>query len=241
MTAPLRLLLLDTETNGLPRNRYAPISLAGNWPAILQLSWAIYELAPDGRSLHAGEKRDIGLALDPSVAWDAGAAAIHGISEAEARRGTAPLRAFTELAGALRRVNVVVAHNLSFDKPVIRAAAWAVGLKDLWPGPAEIQEFCTMEATRGILRIPLPSAPTSGRFKAPRLNELYTWLYGHVYDMSGAVLHTAASDTHCLEQCLKGLLRRGNVRLDAATGRLTTILAATGLSETSPAAAGPTN
>jgi DNA polymerase-3 subunit alpha len=222
MTAPtLRILLLDTETNGLPRNRFAPISLAGNWPAILQLSWGVYELAPDGRTLHTGEKRDIGLALDPAIAWDTGAAAIHGISEMEARRGTSPARAFTEFAEVLRRVDVVIAHNLAFDKPVIRAAAYAVGLKDVWPvaGP---QEFCTMEATRGILRLPMPSAPTGGRFKAPRLNELYTWLYGHVYDMSGAVLHTAASDTHCLEQCLRGLLRRGIVRLEA--GRLVTIL-----------------
>lgn len=214
MTAPLRILLLDTETNGLPRNRYAPISLAGNWPAILQLSWGVYELGPGGRSLVAGEKRDIGLALDPAIPWDTGAAAIHGISEAEARRGTPPLRAFTELAAALRRVNVVIAHNLAFDKPVLRAAAYAAGIRDLWPAAATmpatgIQELCTMEATRGILRLPMPSAPTGPRFKAPRLNELYAWLYGHVYDMSGAVLHTAASDTHCLEQCVKGLLRRG--------------------------------
>jgi DNA polymerase-3 subunit alpha len=257
MTAPLRILLLDTETNGLPRNRYAPISLAGNWPAVLQLSWGIYELGPDGRSLRAGEKRDIGLALAPEIPWDAGAAAVHGISEGEARRGTPPLRAFTELHRVLREVDVVVAHNLAFDKPVLRAAAYAVGLKDLWPAtgtgaaaspatgtgaaasPATgaIQEFCTMEATRGILRLPLPSAPTSGRFKAPRLNELYTWLYGHVYDMSGAVLHTAASDTHCLEQCLKGLLRRGIVRVEGV--RLVTSPASS--SETSPSAAALTS
>jgi DNA polymerase III epsilon subunit-like protein len=233
MTAPLRILLLDTETNGLPHNRYAPIALAGNWPAVLQLSWGVYELTPGGRTLVAGEKRDIGLALDPSVAWDAGAAAIHGISEAEARRGTPAARALTELAGVLRRVDVVIAHNLAFDKPVLRAAAYAVGLRDLWPPAGTIQEFCTMEATRNLLRLPMPSAPSSGtRFKAPRLNELYTWLYGHVYDMSGAVLHTAASDTHCLEQCVKGLLRRGILVTNAgASGIAVSASAATGAVE----------
>ena len=77
-----------------------------------------------------------------------------------------------------------------------------------------------MELTRPLLRIPMPSDPTSGRWKAPRLNELYTWLYGHVYDMSGAVLHTAQSDTHCLERCIAGLLRRGLLRVDLTARRL---------------------
>jgi DNA polymerase-3 subunit alpha len=229
---PLQILLLDTETNGLPRNRFAPYTLSGNWPAILQLSWAIYELRTGGTggagTLVAGEKRDIGVALDRSIPWDTGAAAIHGLSEAEARRGTPAAKALQEFAEALRRVDIVVAHNLAFDKPVIRAAGHAewlraggpLELRDVWSTDKSLREFCTMEATRNLLRIPLPSAPESGRFKAPRLNELYAWLYGHVYDMSGAVLHTAKSDTHCLEQCLKGLLRRGILRVDEA-GRIT--------------------
>ncbi|NDE16808.1 3'-5' exonuclease [bacterium] len=217
-TAPIRLLLLDTETNGLPKNRYAPVTTPGNWPAILQLSWTVAELH-GASELRVVGRRDIGLALDPAIPWDTGAAAIHGLTEAEARRGTAPATAFAELREALQGVQVVVAHNLAFDRPVIRAAAWAAGIKDVWPaGGTGLQELCTMELTRPLLRIPLPSDPTSGRWKAPRLNELYTWLYGHVYDMSGAVLHTAQSDTHCLECCVAGLLRRGLLRCEG--GRL---------------------
>jgi DNA polymerase-3 subunit alpha len=216
MTA-IRLLLLDTETNGLPKNRSAPVTTPGNWPAVLQLSWSVAELQ-GSTGLRVLERRDIGLALDPAIPWDTGAAAIHGLSEAEARRGTAPAVAFRELREALQGVQVVVAHNLAFDRPVIRAAAWAVGIKDIWPatGGTGLQELCTMELTRPLLRIPMPSDPTSGRWKAPRLNELYTWLYGHVYDMSGAVLHTAQSDTHCLERCVAGLLRRRLLCYDAA-------------------------
>jgi len=218
-SGPIRLLLLDTETNGLPKNRYAPPSTPGNWPAILQLSWTIAEVQES--TLRVVTRRDIGLALDPAIPWDTGAAAIHGLSEAEARRGTAPAVAFRELREALTGVDIVVAHNLAFDRPVIRAAAWAVGIKDIWPGGGGgIQELCTMELTRPLLRLPLPSDPTSGRWKAPRLNELYTWLYGHVYDMSGAVLHTAQSDTHCLERCVDGLMSRGLLRLNVATRRL---------------------
>jgi DNA polymerase III epsilon subunit-like protein len=221
MTAatPLRVLLLDTETNGLPKNRYAPASQWDMWPAILQISWAIYRV--EGRTMMPESKRDIGVALHPSIAWDVGAAAIHEISEAEARRGTPAAVALGELAAALRTVDIVVAHNLSFDKPVIRAAAYAEADRDklgvlgyaelraIWP--ASIGEFCTMQSLRDVVRIPSPSPEARNPYKVPRLGELYEWLYGHVYDISGGIMHTARSDTHCLAHCLMMLLRRGLV------------------------------
>ena len=218
MTTPLRILLLDTETNGLPRNKFAPVSTAGAWPAILQLSWITYDVK--GRTMTRIGGQDIGMALDPSIPWDAGAAAIHGISEAEARHGMAPAEALARLRDDMATTDVIVAHNLAFDKPVIRAAAYAAGLKEIWPTGK--QDFCTMVNTRGLVRIPSPShapgMPVEKRathaFKAPRLNELYAWLYGHVYDISGATLHSSKSDTHCLAQCVAGLLRKGHFVID---------------------------
>lgn len=221
MTTPiLRLIILDTETNGLPANKFAAPSVPGAWPAILQLSWKICNVLPDG-SLKVRSDRDIGLALHSSERWNTEAAAVHGISEVEARYGTAPADALRELAAALRSVDLIVAHNLSFDKSVIRAAAWTeweragrpadTSLRDIWPsGPGAAADFCTMEATRAILRIPSPYyGPASGKLKAPRLGELYTWLHGSAYDVSGASLHSAKADTHCLMLCLSELLRRG--------------------------------
>lgn len=231
MTAPIKILLLDTETNGLPKNRFAPISMTEAYPAVLQLSWAVYTV--NGRTLTPGPKKDYRVALHPSIPWDAEAAKVHGLTEESARRGTPAAAVFQELGVMLRSVNVVVAHNLSFDKPVIRAAAyaeWAAGrgpveLRDVWPrtyvsksetGVSKgIKELCTMRATLDLCKIPSPTKP--GEFKLPRLNELYTHLYGHVYDMSGAVLHTAQSDTHCLAQCIGGLLKKGLTRVEGGT------------------------
>ena len=210
----LSLLILDTETNGLPKNRFAPPSQFDAFPAILQLSWAIYEI--DGTRLVRGDSRDVGVALDPSIPWDTGAAKIHGLSEIEARHGTPARTALLDLAQALRSVDVVVAHNLAFDKPVIRAAGFreagqAGELRQLWP--TGIKEFCTMRSTVNLVQIPATAKQAQyadlGPYKAPKLNELYAWLYGHAYDISGAVLHTAKSDTHCLALCLSGLLEKG--------------------------------
>ena len=81
-----------------------------------------------------------------------------------------------------------------------------------------------MTMTRDLVRIPATAKQAQyadlGRFKAPKLNELYAWLYGHVYDISGATLHSAKSDTHCLAQCLAGLLRKGLIEVAPDTKAL---------------------
>ena len=226
-TMTIRILILDTETNGLPKNKYAPVSEFGLYPAILQLSWAIFTISE--KHMHPGARKDIGLALDPSVPWDTGAAAIHGLTEIEARQGTGTYAAtaLLELGEMMRSVDCVVAHNLAFDKPVLRAAAYAEAsraqsvtdaekLRNLWP--TEAKEFCTMIATRGLVKIPATATQAQyaalGPYKSPKLNELYAWIYGHAYDISGASLHNSQSDVHCLAICIGGLLKQGHIRAD---------------------------
>jgi DNA polymerase-3 subunit alpha len=201
-----KLLLIDTETNGLPKNRFAPISVTDAYPAILQLSWSLFTLT--GEEITLDHSRDITVALNPSVAWDTGAAAIHGISETDARSGTLPFDAFTELAAVMAKTDIVVAHNLSFDKPVIRAAAYACGLRTLWPD--SLKEFCTMRFSRDLCKLP---SQRPDAFKLPKLNELHSFLYGHPYDISGNVLHTSKSDVDCLAKCLMMLCQKGHLVL----------------------------
>jgi len=210
----MKLLLIDTETNGLPANRFAPASDWRSYPAILQLSWLIYE--PCGSVLgDPKEHRDISVELPASDIWNTGAAAIHGIPEETARSGGVPAAdALMELYRVLRTVDCVCAHNLSFDRNIIRAAAYAAAdrggpaaLRSIWP--TGIAELCTMNATRDLLQLAPGPLSESKRWKAPRLGELYQWLYSRVYDISGAVLHTARSDTHCLAHCLTALMQRG--------------------------------
>ena len=211
----MKILLFDTETNGLPKNRYAPYSCSDAYPAVLQLSWAIYSVQTT--IMTKLDSRDMRLRLDPSIVWDTGAAQIHGITEKIARhQGEDPAKVFLEFRRALHDVDYIICHNLAFDKPVIRAAAYAVSarmtepeaglLRTLWP---KKKELCTMESTRELVGV-LSAPEATHKYKAPKLNELYTWLYGHVYDLSGTgqTLHSAKSDTHCLARCISGLLRK---------------------------------
>jgi DNA polymerase-3 subunit epsilon len=210
----LRILFVDTETNGLPKNRYAPPAEHDAWPAILQLSWILCTLEEDC-TMSLVDVQDHKLALPPEIPWDAGAGAIHRISEAAARAAPDAGAALVRFAHAIATCNVVVAHNLSFDKAVIRAAGHRVAgkhaalspLRFLWP--TDIQEFCTMTNTRDVVRIPSPSPEARHPFKVPRLSELYTFLYGRAYDVSGAEFHNALCDVDCLAQCFWGLVERG--------------------------------
>ena len=211
-TSDITLLLLDTETNGLPKNRYAPPSCTEAFPAVLQLSWSLFTVR--GKGLRLEDSQDRSIALPPGVPYDAGAGAIHGITEEKARQGSSALEVFTELAAILKRVDCIVAHNLSFDRPVIRAAAYAVGIRDIWP--SKVQEFCTMRETRDLCC--LGGGSVEGVYKLPSLNELYNFLYGHVYDLSGSgvKMHSARADTHCLGRCVEGLLRKGHLTVSGS-------------------------
>jgi DNA polymerase III epsilon subunit-like protein len=232
MSYPLRILLVDTETNGLPKNRYAPVTMEDAYPAVLQLSWAVYTVRD--KELHLEISKDVNVALHPSVPWNEDAAKIHGISEEDARNGVNAADVLLEFAMTLRSVQVVIAHNLSFDKSVLRAAAFTEWkrlynlareegkeiefeaepgydlLKNLWP--SEIDEFCTMMNTTDILRLPNPKDPLR-RYKSPRLGELYVWLFQHNYDISGNTLHTSHHDTRCLAKCVNELLQRDLIHL----------------------------
>jgi len=218
----MKILLIDTETNGLPVNRYAPPSEWAGFPALIQISWLIY--SPDLESRCLGQplaRRDITVRLPPGTPWNTEAAAIHGMSQEAVLNGLPITVALMELYEVMRSVDCICAHNLAFDRSVIRAAGYAAAdrggpreLRGIWP--RGLIELCTMNVTRDLMR--LTPGPDGTRWKAPRLGELYAWLYGHRYDISGAVLHSARSDVHCLAQCLSGLLRRDYLRFDRSTG-----------------------
>jgi len=48
----MRVLFLDTETNGLPQNRYAPYTMIGVWPSLCQIAWQVWDM--DSRAAAAG-------------------------------------------------------------------------------------------------------------------------------------------------------------------------------------------
>ena len=201
----MKLLFIDTETNGLPVNRFAPFTYTGNWPEIIQISWQLV----DSDTWQTEEEYD--AFLKPSGIWSKEAERVHQIPESiVAKFGKDKTMVFTSFKNAIDLCDCVISHNMLFDKTVILCEVqrlWESGKVPLKPGlfwKRGVRDICTMVSTKEFCEIQF--ADKSG-FKYPKLNELYAKLFSKTYDISGADLHNSKNDVECLIMCFKELIK----------------------------------
>jgi len=209
----MRILYFDTETNGLPKDRKALTRDTHAWPHVVQIAWQVYEYTESTSDPVLISRVDYILQPDTSLTeWNAESAAIHGISRAMAEeRGRPGVSVLAEFMGAAKDAHVLVAHNMAFDKPVLRAAYYRINPdeKFLW-WPA--LEYCTMENTKSICKLPSKYSKPHDPYKYPRLSELHTHLFGD--DGTVFAYHNASADVDCLVKCTHELIRRRLVPFD---------------------------
>jgi DNA polymerase III epsilon subunit-like protein len=200
----MKLLFIDSETNGLPTSKYAPYTEPNMWPHIIQLSWQIID-SDTWTTLHEED-----VFVKPRATWSLEAERIHQIPEAIAARfGKEPLEVLTRFQEDLNKCDVVIGHNLSFDKTAILAEVqrlYEAGKSErattFWK--KGIKEICTMVLTKQFCNVKFKD---STDLKFPRLAELYSKLFNKEYDISGADLHNAKHDVACLVLCVKTMSR----------------------------------
>ncbi|MHB9003942.1 MAG: 3'-5' exonuclease [Coriobacteriia bacterium] len=191
-------LVVDCETNGLPRNWRAPISNVNNWPRAVQLAWFLYDAQHQELASASRIIKPNGFRISPD------AARIHGITTQRANADGFPVEnVMYELSLAAQKAHHFIAHNASFDGSVIAAEFLRLNWKPPFvPGSM----ICTMECGTGYCR--LPGGPY-GEYKWPKLEELYTVLFGH--SMSGA--HDARFDAAACACCFFELKNCGVIHV----------------------------
>ena len=198
----MRILFFDTETNGLPKKFRAPPHDVANWPIILSIAWQLWDTT-EWVLLDQQEKL---IKPDESVVWDSSAEAIHKISRLKAStEGLPGVEVFPMFQTILRDCDVIVAHNISFDKSVLFAEMLRIDPRsrlDWWPR----LEYCTCQNTTAVCKLPNARPRPDDPYKLPKLLELYTYLFGVSPDTS--TLHTASGDVECLTRCFRELVRR---------------------------------
>jgi DNA polymerase III epsilon subunit-like protein len=202
----MKLLFFDTETNGLPKDRRAIPQQVDLWPRILQLAWSLVDIQEDGTfTVHDAQS----LILNPGeISWDSGSSAIHGITHERVQsEGISPAVALDRFKHVAQQAHVLIAHNIAFDKPVLRAEYFRLNSSesfDWWTA----YEYCTMETTKHLCKLPFPNG-RGGKphdpYKLPKLAELHTYLFGSAGEYK---FHDALGDVNCTIACFQELLRR---------------------------------
>jgi DNA polymerase III subunit epsilon len=179
----MNYLIFDTETTGFPNKKVSEYDKSQ--ARCVQLACLLvnseFETLTSFYTI---------LSLDEDKTIDAGAQAAHGITKEMCdAHGMAPELVVDVFSELYQMCDVVVAHNLRFDKSIIDIEAAIRGYKHVW----NKKEFCTMDATTDLCKM-IGKIP--GKYKWPKLEEALSILCNH--KLEGA--HDAMAD---VKGCLK--------------------------------------
>lgn len=185
-------LFYDTETNGLPKDWNTSAKDVENWPRIVQLAWAQYDKLGNEISCRADIIKPDGFKLEPE------ATKVHGITDEVAENGCDLESVLWDFVNSVAKSKYVVAHNLRFDRKVIRSELFRSRNNDCCFDGSE--EICTMLSSTAHCAIPGPRGN-----KWPKLEELHRHLFDE--DFEGA--HDALIDVRACARCFFELKRLG--------------------------------
>ena len=199
------ILFYDTETTGLPDFK-AP-SDAEHQPHLVQFAAILVD--PATRI----ERAAIDMIVAP-IGWTIPdeVAAIHGITTDLAKRVGVDERIAVDLFADLRGVaDIEVAHNLPFDRRIMRIAMLRhLGMtrEEIESDENDVRRVCTMRLAAPILNLPPTDKMVAAGFtkpKAPKLSECIHYFFGETLD--GA--HNALNDVRACARIYFHMLDAG--------------------------------
>lgn len=174
-------LIFDTETTGLILHRQAKDELQ---PRIIE--WGGLLVGPGGEELE-----EFNTLIDPRVPIPEKITKITGITAEDVAGQPTFSMVIPALSALFSRADVLVAHNLPFDRRMMELELHRAGTLDKWPWPKHM--LCTVQE----------HAEEWGH--RPKLVELYEFYMGQKLAQS----HRAIDDVRALKEiCMKaGILR----------------------------------
>jgi len=190
MTNNSEYLVFDVETTGLPRNWKAPFTQLSNWPRIVQIGWFAYDRQETLVESQSHIIKPDGYIIPPS------STRVHGITNEFAKANGVEIESvLNRFAELVKSTGYVIAHNLAFDKQVVRSEFYRADISDYF---SDVIEVCTMQASTGICKL-----PGKYGYKWPTLAELYRFLFNDSFEDS----HDALNDAKVAADCYFELKR----------------------------------
>ncbi|MDE0884715.1 MAG: 3'-5' exonuclease [Myxococcota bacterium] len=194
----MKALLFDTETTGMVVRDRPPQDPAQ--PNLVQLGMLLVETEDwTPRARHSMLVR-----LPEGARIEEGAKKAHGISEEDCARYGVPVMVAASLFNQLcLQAEVIVAHNMAFDRSIMQTALHRLGDKP--DRMKDVRLVCTMQESTDLLKLP----GRFGSYKWPSLAEAYT--YFTKQELVGA--HDALVDTEACLAVFQGLIEKSVVQL----------------------------
>ena len=172
----MKVLVVDTETTGLPEKGNPSIfSESEKWPSIIQLSFILYDT--EVNKMITCQDHIIKLPYDVIITHES--EKIHGISRSiSQRKGVAMSLALSDFYVVFLAADIVVGHNISFDKRMIMVETVRnKEFKEYNKSWAKKREYCTMKNSVHICRIEVVNKHGEKYFKYPTLTQLHQYLF----------------------------------------------------------------
>jgi len=205
----MRVLIFDTETTGLPKSRSINPDSLHLWPHIVQFSYIIYDVTDN--DICVIEDNIIRVADDVEISQES--AAIHGITNEISKSGGVDLnQVLSGFFGALKNVDMLVGHNISFDINVVVVELLRIIYNQSNTVPAdELLSYktylhmlnnyqnihCTMQNSIDMCAIKVMGKNGREYNKFPKLSELHQKLFDSVPNN----LHNSLNDILITLRC----------------------------------------
>jgi len=175
----MKVIVFDTETTGLPEDSYASFHDSAKWPHIIQLSYIII----DTDTKEIVEYVDRIVKLDSSVIISPESIAVHQITREKSESHGIPIKkVLNEFAQSIQMADVIVGHNIIFDKRIITVELYRHDMKNcFYTKSGAIPDYCTMKRTTDLCAIPRVNKKTGETYnKFPTLSELHFKLFENI-------------------------------------------------------------
>lgn len=206
----MKIMVVDTETSGLPLTSVSnPLSLH-LFPYILQLSYIIYDtnLNEIISTYDTLIKTDIEISQESTN--------VHGITQQKIQESGIDLTAaLTQFVTNVKTVDMLVGHNIKFDINMIKTELYRFLYPSVYADVIvtskevelfrdgsrilnQIQTYCTMAKTKSMCNIEcINNATLKPYIKFPSLGELHNHLFGYLPDD----LHNSLIDCFITLKC----------------------------------------
>jgi DNA polymerase III epsilon subunit-like protein len=206
----MKVLVFDTETSGLPKERNPSIYDTDKWPHVMQISYIIYNTETG----QIDEKYDTYIKMNTWVIVDPVSEGIHGITrEIMDTKGVPIQEALVRVRDALGKVDICVGHNVSFDKRFLIVEGIRNNIRMNFP-----VDYCTMKNGKEMCKIDFTFSNGEKGFKFPKLMELYEHLFPGIPAPQN--LHNSFADTIITLKCYCKMAHDVNLSLDSREFRV---------------------